>query len=259
MILPNALIGYTGFVGGNILNQHSFDFLYNSKNIEEIQGKNFDMVACAGVSAVKWLANKEPENDLAGITILMENLKKISAKKFILISTVDVYPKTIGIDENFVINKDELLPYGKHRRILEEFVEKNFDSLIVRLPALFGQGLKKNPLYDLMHGNFKYINSASALQFYSLDYLWADIGKSLDNNLKIVNFVTEPLTLNEVTAKVLGLTLPAEAVGSPQQYDIHTKYGKIWGNNLPYLYLKDRVLTDLKLFVGKTFLSPTKD
>lgn len=259
MNLPNALIGYTGFVGGNILSQHSFDFLYNSKNIEEIQGKNFDTVVCAGVPAVKWLANKEPKSDLANITRLMDSLKTVSAKKIILISTVDVYPKTTGVDENFIIDKNELQPYGKHRRILEEFIENNFDSLIVRLPGLFGPGLKKNPLYDLIHGDFKYINPNSVLHFYNLNYIWTDINKSLENNLKIVNFVTEPLTLNEVAIKVLGITIPAEVTVAPQQYDIHTKYGNIWGNNLPYLYLKDQVLADLKLFVRKTFSSPTKD
>jgi len=247
----NALIGHTGFVGGNILDQHPFEFLYNSKNIEEIRGKNFDTVACAGVPAVKWLANKEPGNDLAGITRLMNSLKKISARKFILISTVDVYPATTDTDEDFIINKDELQPYGKNRRILEEFVEDNFNSLIVRLPALFGQGLKKNPLYDLMHGDFKYINPNSILQFYCLDYLWMDIKRSLENNLKIVNFVTEPLFLKEVAKEILNLNLTNETAGRPQHYDIHTKYGYLWGNATPYLYLKDKVSADLKSFATR--------
>ena len=33
--MNDALIGYTGFVGGNLQNQRRFDFLYNSKNIEK--------------------------------------------------------------------------------------------------------------------------------------------------------------------------------------------------------------------------------
>ena len=43
----NALIGYTGFVGMNILQQKPFMFLYNSKNIEEIKGKEFDLIVCS--------------------------------------------------------------------------------------------------------------------------------------------------------------------------------------------------------------------
>ena len=45
------------------------------------------------------------------------------------------------------INIDKLTTYGKNRLLLEQFVEKNYDNyLIVRLPALFGKGLKKNLL-----------------------------------------------------------------------------------------------------------------
>ena len=84
--MNNALIGYTGFVGSNLAEQAPFEHLYNSKNIEEMNGEHFDTVVCAGVSAVKWLANKEPENDRANIAKLEATLASIKAKKFILIS-----------------------------------------------------------------------------------------------------------------------------------------------------------------------------
>jgi len=38
-----ALIGYTGFVGGNLLAQRGFDALFNSRNIEEIAGVRIDI------------------------------------------------------------------------------------------------------------------------------------------------------------------------------------------------------------------------
>ena len=76
----SALIGYTGFVGSSILSQQSFDYLYNSKNIEDIQSKHFDLVVCAGAPGTKWLANKEPETDLATIQRLINNLSTITAR-----------------------------------------------------------------------------------------------------------------------------------------------------------------------------------
>ena len=51
--MSRALIGHTGFVGSNLLNQQSFDDCFNSKNINEIEHKSFEQVICAGVSAVK--------------------------------------------------------------------------------------------------------------------------------------------------------------------------------------------------------------
>lgn len=34
----NCLIGYTGFVGGNLVAQRTFDVLINSKNFETMRG-----------------------------------------------------------------------------------------------------------------------------------------------------------------------------------------------------------------------------
>ncbi|MFI5206247.1 MAG: pyridine nucleotide transhydrogenase, partial [Candidatus Paceibacterales bacterium] len=73
--MGDALIGYTGFVGSNILAQRPFDLLYNSKNISDIANKNFNTVVCAGAPGTKWIANKNPEADLANIQNLINNLK----------------------------------------------------------------------------------------------------------------------------------------------------------------------------------------
>lgn len=247
---PQALIGYSGFVGNNILAQQPFEYLYNSTNIDTIQNKNFDLVVCAGAPGVKWLANKEPGADLASINKLINNLKYIKTKKFILISTVDVYPRVSGVNEDSTIAINDLLPYGKHRRLLEEFVADHFDALIVRLPGIFGKGLKKNPLYDLIQNFFTYINPASMLQFFPLDYLWTNIEKSLANNLSLINFATVPISLEEIARTVFNIECPSVTDGTPAHYDIHTKYASLWGNKEPYLYLKDTVINSIKLFVS---------
>jgi hypothetical protein len=146
----NALIGYTGFVGSNLEEQFNFDEKYNSKNINNIKGKEFDIIVCAGVRAEKYLANKYPDQDLDAIRDLIEILKTVKVKKFILVSTIDVYREPYDVDENTVITEDGLHAYGLNRRYLEKWVVNNYeDYLIVRLPALFGKGLKKNFIYDM--------------------------------------------------------------------------------------------------------------
>lgn len=147
----NALIGYTGFVGSNLKNQFNFDELYNSKNIKDIRNKKFDVVVCAGVRAQKWYANQNPHEDMEMINQLINDIKTIKCKKFILISTIDVYKVTDNVDENTKIDINGLHPYGYNRYYLENWVESYFENaLIVRLPALFGQGLKKNFIYDII-------------------------------------------------------------------------------------------------------------
>jgi len=249
--MSTAIIGYTGFVGGNLINQTNFDYFYNSKNIEAIENQAFDLVVCAGVPAVKWLANKEPKQDLENIQRLINCLTKISAQKFILISTVDVYSRPIEVDEDTPISLKELHPYGKHRRELECFVRDNFDSLTIRLPGLFGRGLKKNVIYDLLNDNLlDRIHKDSVFQFYSLDRLWQDIESALSHQLNLVNFATEPTTVAEVALEAFGRDFTNQSPTQIPRYDMRTRYARlIRGRNSPYLSDKQEVLQELKQFV----------
>lgn len=145
-----ALAGYTGFVGGNLAAAGEFAGLYNSKNIEEAFGMRPDILYYAAVPAEKFTANKFPAEDEKIIRNAQENIRKIAPEKVVLISTVDVYAGSFPVTE-----KDAALgndAYGKNRRQLELFVEETFpDHLIVRLPGLFGKGIKKNFIYDYIH------------------------------------------------------------------------------------------------------------
>lgn len=150
--MKDALIGYTGFVGSNLYQQHPFNKVYNSKNIEEMVGNSFDLVVCAGVKAQKWFANTHPEEDLADIQSLMNVLRQVEIKRFVLISTIDVYPNPIDVNENTEIDPSLQQAYGKNRLILEEWVKNQFPlHHIIRLPGLVGKGIKKNFIFDLLH------------------------------------------------------------------------------------------------------------
>tara|TARA_Y100000588_G_C14254316_1_gene924778 strand:+ start:779 stop:1732 length:954 start_codon:yes stop_codon:yes gene_type:complete len=202
-----GLIGYTGFVGGNIRTQSEFDKFYNSKNIEEIRGNEFELLVCAGVSAIKWLANKEPQEDLDKINYLIDQLKTIKTKKIVLISTIDVYDTPINIDESITPNSEQQDAYGRNRYHLEKWVMEHFDDyLIVRLPALIGTGLKKNFIYDAMtlipsmitpekwasiSSNLSEENQMLLKSVYNLDYngnysFDKDIGREKKESIKLL-------------------------------------------------------------------------
>ena len=204
----NALIGYSGFVGGNLLNQNNFDYLFNSKNIEKIQNKEFSNVVCAGAPGLKWFANKYPEKDLKSINRLMNNLKKIKTEQFVLISTINVYPKPIDVNEDTPIILEDLQPYGRNRRNLELFLENIFHTTIIRLPGLFGKGLKKNILFDLLNNKHQYlIHQNSFCQFYDLENVWIDIIRALENEISILNCATEPIKVKDIGRKCFNINI----------------------------------------------------
>lgn len=151
--MKDALVGFTGFVGGNLAASHSFSALYNSQNITDAFGTAPDLLVYSGVRAEMFLANKFPAEDLRHIENACENIRRIAPHHVVLISTIGVYADTSQGDETTArADAEGLLPYGKNRLVLEEWVRANCpDSLIVRLPALFGRGIKKNFIYDIIH------------------------------------------------------------------------------------------------------------
>ncbi len=146
------LVGCTGFVGSNLTEQHHFTGLFSSRNISEAFGATPDILVYTGVRSEMFTANKYPDKDREHILAAQENISRIAPKKLVLISTVAVYPETLGVDEDSVIDDSALLPYGANRHALEKWAEENIpDCMIVRLPALFGKNLHKNFIYDLIH------------------------------------------------------------------------------------------------------------
>ena len=147
-----SLVGYTGFVGSNIAAKGDFDNLYNSKNISDAFCTHPDLLVYAGVRAEMFLANTFPEKDFAHIKEALENIKKIAPKYVVLISTMSVYGENPIGDEETEIDESKLTAYGKNRLWLEKKVAENFKNhLIIRLPALYGENLKKNFIYDYIH------------------------------------------------------------------------------------------------------------
>ena len=248
-----GLIGHTGFVGGSLARKATWDACYNSRTIDDIRGQNFDLLVCAGVSAVKWLANKDPEADRAGIARLTNALSHVRSREAVLISTIDVYPDpAAGGTEDTVVDPSLNHAYGRHRLELETWMAARFPCLrIVRLPALFGVGLRKNAIYDLLHGNMlDAINPAGSFQWYPLDRLWHDIGIARAAGLPLANLFPEPVRLSRIIADLFpGVPVGPERLPGPV-YDVHTRHGRLLGGGERYIMDADAVLAALADFVG---------
>ncbi|MEP6572542.1 MAG: pyridine nucleotide transhydrogenase [Gemmatimonadota bacterium] len=250
--MTTALIGSTGFVGGNLQRQATFDDGYHSRNIESLAGKHYDLIVCAGAPAVKWKANREPDEDRAQIERLVQALGAARAAHVVLISTVDVYPVPIEVDENSEIDPEGGQPYGRHRFLLERFIADRFEHTIIRLPGLFGRGLKKNIIYDFLHQNaVDAINADSVFQFYHLDALWEDIARVRDRAIRLVNFATEPTSVREIAREAFGRAFENAGQGAPARYDFRTTHAGIFDKTGGYIRSKPEVLEAMRQFVAE--------
>lgn len=250
--MPDALIGHSGFVGGNVVAQRRFDALYNSRNIEAIVNGDFELLVCSGAPAAKWIANRDPEADLANLQRLMGCLEKVRARKAVLISTIDVYPRPVDVDEDTAVSVDGHHAYGKHRFLLERFFLEHFDTLIVRLPGLYGEGLKKNAIYDLLHDHeVAKIDSEGRFQFYGLDRLWGDIETALGAGLRLVNFATEPTSMREIAGAAFDRDFDNRVAAQPARYDMRTRHAAVFHGADGYLQDKSTVLSGVRRFVTR--------
>lgn len=250
--MRRCLIGHTGFVGGNLLRLAPFDACYNSKNIQDIRGQTFDLIVCAGAPGAKWKANRDPQTDWASLRLLMDSLAEASATSVVLISSIDVYPVVLEVYESSPIAPDQATPYGRHRKLLEDFVSARFQTTVLRLPGLFGPDLRKNVIYDLINDNcVDAIDPASIFQFYNVERLWEDIQAAARHGISLLNVATEPICVDEVARECFGRALPPTGQPPRARYDMRSNYARLWGRDGWYLYGRDQVIGEMKAYVTR--------
>ncbi len=249
--MPDALIGYSGFVGTTLLRQRSFENTYRSTNIADIRGQTFDTVVCAGAPAQKWIANREPQADRERIESLIDHLRAMRCKTFILISTVDVFGNPLNVDEDSSVDVRNLHAYGANRRMLEEFcASAGFERhLIVRLPGLVGPGLRKNVIFDLLNdNNLAAVDSRAAFQFYPMVNLWSDIDLALKAGLDLVHLTAEPVTVGELAREAFGIEFGNQTQNQPARYDMQSRFAEALGGSGRYQYSKRESLMAIRAY-----------
>ncbi|MDB5312098.1 MAG: pyridine nucleotide transhydrogenase [Gemmataceae bacterium] len=250
--MPNALIGHTGFVGGNLAAQYRFDTWFNSKNIEAVRGKRFGLLVVSAMPAAMWVANQDADADRGVLNRLWGCLSACRAETVVIVSTVAVYPTPVGVDEDTPIDPAAQTPYGRHRLQLEQLAAEHFPRVLsVRLPGLYGPGLKKNAVYDLLHDHEVHKIPADAVyQFYNLNRLSRDVQTALAAGLSLVNLATEPVSVREVAREAFGVEFLNDPGVPPPRYDVRTNHAAAFGGHDGYLETRGQVLAGLKAFVA---------
>lgn len=248
----DALIGHTGFVGGNLAKCHAFQALFNSANIDQAKHQAFDLLICAGVRAEKWIANRDGQKDRSDIQALVDVLATVKARTPVLISTTDVYSDTRGKTELDATDEQNGQPYGRNRAYFERaFIEIFPNALVLRLPGLFGPGLKKNVVHDLVKGHeVEKINTDGVHQYYDVKWLWKDVRKCLDLGITTLNISSPPMKVEDICTEVFGVHLKQPRPDAPH-YDMRSVHAKPWGGHDGYLYGREEILRAMKAFVAE--------
>ncbi|MEY8878091.1 MAG: pyridine nucleotide transhydrogenase [Leptothrix sp. (in: b-proteobacteria)] len=234
--IPTALIGHTGFVGQNLLRQRRFDRCFHRANLHELPGSRIDQLVICGLPAEKWRINQAPAEDLANLQRLQDALSTVQAREVVLISTVDVFPVPIDVDEATPIVPGSQTPYGAHRHAFECWLrERHPRCQVLRLPGLFGPGLKKNLLFDLLHGNgVDRIAPDGRLQWYPITRLADDIDRLRALGLDLAHAAVAPLRSGDIAAQLFpnrlqALPTAASLAAAAPVYDMRSRHAAAFG------------------------------
>jgi nucleoside-diphosphate-sugar epimerase len=243
-----AIIGHTGFIGSNLKFFYKSKYNFNTKNYKSIHNKHiYDLVILCAPSSKMWVANKFPKKDYSNIKKIINVLKKIKIKKIVLISTIEVYGKKNNKTELNKVNKYSNTYYGKNRIYLEEFIKNFFsDSLIIRLPIVYGKNFTKNCIYDLQNkNNLNLLNGNDLLQLYNVKNLKKDIDFCLKRKIKLINISSKPIRLKFIAKKFFDIKL--SIFKKPRIMMMKTSIFK----KKKYFYSQRKVLDDLRYFIKK--------
>ncbi|OGN05686.1 MAG: hypothetical protein A2831_00580 [Candidatus Yanofskybacteria bacterium RIFCSPHIGHO2_01_FULL_44_17] len=206
-----AVFGANGFVGSKIYSSLLTAGKYRvipvtRDNYPSSIGKFYNIVINAAMPGARFWANNNPDKDFVETVQKTANiLYGCTFDKFVQISTVSVryQPDTI---------------YGRHK-LLAETLCNHGDNLVIRLSSMFGDGLKKGVLIDILKGQKTHVAGESRYPFASTDFIGDYIASHLD-----LGGIKEVGARNTISIREIAdyLKTPSEFEGSPEIQEIQS-------------------------------------
>ena len=178
------IIGGNGFVGSAFVRycmQQQIEYqIITKKNYDKFVGQSCDILINANGNSSKLLSKKEPYEDFTKtVGSVKKSLIDFDFHKYVLVSSCDVYSNCSSPNitlESSEIDVSQQNPYGFHKYLAEQCViHSTRDWLIVRLGGMVGIGLKKNAIFDIIHGGPLWLDPSSKLQFMNTN----DVAKTI--------------------------------------------------------------------------------
>lgn len=193
-----GIVGSEGFFGKTLVkisNEFNFKIIkIIRENFVEYKNDRFDILINCAMPSKKYLASKNPLLDFQESVGLTANLVySWNFDKFIQISSISV---------NEIKNKH---PYGINKKAAE-IIASSTKSIIVRLGTIYGEGLNKGALYDLLNSNKLYVDISSEYDFISIDFVSRWIFSNMDREGIVELGAKDTTSLSEI-ASALGLKI----------------------------------------------------
>ena len=186
-----ALLGYKGFVGSALfkkLKESGYDITGVSRDsYEKYKNEEFDIIINSAMPSKRFWAVNNPMDDFdATVRLTADLVYGWKYKKFVQISTVSA---RCQLDH----------PYGLNKKCAETLVlNKSENNLVVRLGGLYGPGLDKGAVFDIIKGNKIYVHGDSKYNFIDVEKAAEIIVKKIDKKGIIEVGAKDQISLREI-------------------------------------------------------------
>jgi nucleoside-diphosphate-sugar epimerase len=214
-----TIIGAKGFVGSAFarLLQSSSDVkltCVTRENFDSHSSAHSDVVIDTSCNSKKYLAEENPAAEFElSVVHCLKTLQRFPAALQVHISSVDVYSDLTSpatTHEDSPIDLAIVSNYGLHKLLAEQLVRHYAPRwLILRLAGMVGTGLRKNPVFDICHGQPLRVHPDSRYQYMSTDDVariaWELVTRNISG--EIFNICADgTITMREI-AKLAGREL----------------------------------------------------
>lgn len=192
------LLGGNGFVGSGFvhcLKKKKIKYkIITRENYKKFIGSSCDILINSNGNSKKYLALNNPKIDFyQSVTSVISSLVDFKFKKYVYLSSCDVYPDRSRHELTLEDSKIDLAKqsiYGFHKYLAELAVIKNStDWLIIRQGGFVGPKIKKNTIYDVIYEDKLFVHPDSLFQFIHthvsadliLQLIFSDISNEIFN------------------------------------------------------------------------------
>ena len=189
----------------------------------------------------------------------LENWVKNNYGNYLVVHLPGLYGK--NIKKNFIYDLINVIPSMLKEEKFEELKSKDDflkdyyvkqDNGFYKCIDLTNEQRKNLKEYfnKIGFSALNFTDSRGIFQFYNLKYLWEHIEKAMENDIRVLNLATEPITIGELYKYIKNEEFKNEVAKVVPHYDFKTRYDKIFNGKNGYIFDKEFVLKDIKEFVN---------
>ena len=189
-----GIVGANGFLGialSKCSTKYEHDVIKITKdNFDEHRKDFFDILINTATPSKKYWAYNNPYLDFqASVSLTADLVYNWNYQKMIHISTMSV--NELNTKHPYSINKKAA-----------EIIASYKNSLIVRLSNLYGEGLSRGPLYDLLNNKKVYVDINSEYSFISTEFVAKWIFENLHKEGIVQIGAKDTISLSKIAKKL---------------------------------------------------------